>query len=139
MSISQSFTTYYPGYGQIQVSENLTWQVISAITNAFPMTVTTVNNHNYIAGMNVRFLIPGIFGMQQLNGINAQVLTASSNTMTVNIDSTLFTPFAYPAQLPAAYSAPTVIPNSSGPYLVPPLPYGNQDSFDGVIYNGGIV
>lgn len=129
---------YYPGYSQVQVQENLRTQTIAAITNANPMVVTTVNDHGYVAGMDVTFLIPTQFGMIELNGVNAQVLVAITNSLTINLDSSNFTPFAYPNPLPSAYTPPSVIPNSSGPYLPPqPLPYGNQDSFNGTIYNAG--
>lgn len=103
------------------------------------MVVTTVDDHGYVAGMDITFLIPSAFGMIELNGINVQVLQVTSNTLTVNVDSTNFTAFAYPSPLPNAFTPPSVIPNSSGPYLPPlPLPYGNQDSFEGVIFNAGI-
>jgi hypothetical protein len=129
---------YYPGYSQVQVQQNLRTQVIESITNAYPMVVITVEDHEYVAGMDVTFLIPAQFGMVELNGVNAQVLIASADTLTIDLDSTHFTPFAYPSPLPAAYTNPSVIPNSSGPYLPPkPLPYGNQNSFEGTIYNAG--
>lgn len=129
---------YYPGYSQVIVQQKLRNQVISSITNANPMVITTTNNHNYVAGMEVSFLIPGNFGMQQLNVLSGQVLQLTNNTLTIGIDSTRFTPFAYPSPLPSAYSYPYVIPISSGPYLPPlPLPYGNQDSFEGIQYNDG--
>ncbi len=131
--------TYYPGYSQVQVQDNLRVQTISSITNAFPMVVTTLNDHGYVAGMMVRFLIPIQFGMVQLNTENAQVISLTNNTLTINLDSTNFTPFAYPTPLPNAYTPPSVIPNSSGAYLPPlPLSYGNQDSFEGVVYNAGV-
>lgn len=134
-----SVVIYYPGYAQIQVHENLIWQQIDSITQANPMVVTTVNDHGFPAGMMVTFLIPTQFGMVELNNQNLQVIAVTSNTLTVNVDSTNYTLFAYPSPLPSAFTAPTVIPNSSGPYLPPqPLPYGNQDSFEGVIYNNGI-
>ena len=131
--------TYYPGYSQQIVTPNLRVQVIESITNAFPMVVTTVNDHGYVAGMKVRFLIPGIFGMKALNFIQAQVLAITNDTLTIYVDSRGFDAFQYPSPLPDAYTPPTVIPNSSGAYLPPlPLPYGNQDSFEGVIYNAGV-
>jgi hypothetical protein len=133
-----SSVIYYPGYSQVQVQENLRVQTIASITNANPMVVTTVNNHDYPAGVNVRFLIPTMFGMTQLNSVNAQVIAVTNKTLTVNLNSMSFTPFAYPSPLPGAYTNPSIIPNASGPYLPPlPLPYGNQDSFEGVIYNDG--
>ena len=133
-----SVITYYPGYSQVQVQTNLRVQTILSITNANPMVVTTLNDHGYVAGMMVTFLIPTQFGMVELNKINAQVISITDDTLTINLDSTNFSIFSYPSPLPSAYTPPSVIPNSSGPYLpIQPLPYGNQDSFEGVIYNDG--
>ncbi len=129
---------YYPGYSQVVVTPNLRTQTILTVTNANPCVVTTVNDHGYVAGMDVSFLIPSQFGMPQLNGINVQVLSLTNNTLTLNLDSTNFSVFSYPSPLPSAYTPPSVFANSSGPYLPPlPLPYGNQDSFEGVIFNAG--
>lgn len=129
---------YYPGYSQAQVVENLTWQAIASITQSNPMIVTTIENHGYPAGVNVSFLIPPRFGMVELNGLNVQVISITPDTMTCNIDSSNFRPFAYPSPLPSAYTPPTVYANSSGPYLPPqPLSFGNQESFEGVIFNNG--
>lgn len=130
---------YYPGYSQVQVHENLIVRTIASITNANPMVLTTTQDHGYVAGMMVTFLIPIQFGMVELNGLNVQVISLTSDTLTINLDAKGFTPFAYPSPLPSAYTLPSVIPNSSGPYLSPlPLPYSNQDSFEGVMYNAGI-
>ena len=135
---TQPAVQYYPGYSQTTVTENLVWQVIASVTQSNPMVVTTESNHNYPAGVKVTFLVPSQFGMVQLNGIQTQVISVTNNTLTCNINSSNFTPFAYPGSLPSAYTPPTVIPNSSGPYLPPlPLPYGNQDSFEGAIFNAG--
>lgn len=130
---------YYPGYSQLQVHENLIVRTILSITKANPMVVTTLQDHEYVAGMNVNFLIPIQFGMQELNLKTLQVISLTSNTLTLNLDSTSFSVFSYPSPLPSAYTPPSVIPFSSGPYLTPlPLPYGNQDSFEGTIFNDGI-
>ncbi len=129
---------YYPGYSQVVVTPNLRVRTIASITNAYPAVVTTTENHGYVAGMEVRFLIPVGFGMIELNNILAQVLQVTADTLTINIDTSNFNTFQYPSPLPNAYTPPSVIPNNSGPYLSPkPLPYGNQDSFEGVIYNAG--
>jgi hypothetical protein len=134
-----SSVIYYPGYAQEQVHDNLIVQTILSITNSYPAIVTTENDHGYVAGMMVTFLIPIPFGMVELNNVNVQVLGITADTLSINIDTTLFTPFAYPSPLPGAYTPPSVIPNSSGSYLSPlPLPCGNQDSFEGVIFNDGI-
>ncbi len=133
-----SSVTYYPGYAQQQVSDNLIVQTIQNITNANPMVVTTVNPHGYTVGMVVRFVIPNLFGMIQLNGLAGQVIELTSNTLTISINSINFLPFSYPISLPSAYTYPSVIPNNSGVVLTPnPLPYGNQDTFQGAIWNNG--
>lgn len=129
---------YYPGYSQVQVQDNLIVKTIASITQSNPATLTTTSDHNYVAGMNVSFLIPKAFGMQELNKFVVQVLTASTNTLILNVDTRQFSPFAYPSPLPTAYTPPSIIPNSSGPFLPPqPLPFGNQNSFEGVTYNAG--
>jgi hypothetical protein len=136
----ESSVMYYPGYSQATIQENLQWKTIASITQSNPCVITTVFHHNYPAGCRVKFNIPGMFGMVQLNPFEVQVLSVTSNTLTVNLDSSNFAPFAYPSPLPQAYTPPVVIPDASGPYLPPlPLPYGNQDSFEGVIYNNGLI
>jgi len=130
--------TYYPGYSQVQVQENLRCQTIASVTNANPCVVTTVDDHGYSAGVKVRFLIPTQFGMVNLNLVNVQVIAVTLNTLTLDLDSMNFNVFSYPNPLPSAFTPPSVIPDSSGKFLPPlPLPYGNQDSFEGVIYNNG--
>lgn len=129
---------YYPGYSQVIVKPNLVVRVILSITNSYPMVITTDEDHGYVAGMDVTFLIPTQFGMTELNSKNAQVLSITDDTLTIDLDSSNFSVFSYPSPLPSAYTPPTVIPNASGKYLPPlPLPYGNQRSFEGVIYNNG--
>lgn len=130
---------YYPGYSQVQVNQNLKVRTIASITNSNPMIVTTTVDHDYPVGIIVSFLIPDRFGMKILNDIKAQVIAVTADTLTVAVDSLNFDAFAYPT-LGTAYTPPSVIPTSSGPPLPPniPLPYGNQDSFEGVIYNDGL-
>ena len=131
---------YYPGYSQETVRDNLRVMTIASVTQANPCVVTTTTDHNYVVGMNVIFMIPTMFKMTELNQILAQVMLLTNNTVTLNFDSTNFTPFAYPSPLPSAYTPPSIIPYSSGPYLPPPtFKYGNQNSFEGTIYNEGIV
>ncbi len=135
-----SSVQYYPGYSQATVKENLVWKAIESITNSFPMVVTTIQDHHYTAGMRVRFQIPQMFGMRQLNDIETQVISLTNNTLTFNVDSSNFWLFAYPSPLPEAYTPPVIVPDASGAYLPPlPLPLPDQTSFEGVIYNNGLI
>jgi hypothetical protein len=137
---TQASVQFYPGYSQQIIIENLVWRTIGSISNSYPMIVTTVLDHGYPAGIRVRFNIPSMFGMTELKGVEVQVLAVTSNTLSVNLDSSNFAPFAYPASLPEAYTPPVVIPDASGAYL-PPLPLidPNQTSFEGVIFNNGAL
>jgi len=53
----------------------------------------------YAVGMKIHFSIPASFGMTQLNQLTGKILAVSSAnyTMTVDIDTTAFTAFAFPA------------------------------------------
>lgn len=141
MSVSsQSSIIYYPGYSQQQVYENFIVRTIESISNSYPMVLTTTVPHKYIAGLKVRFLIPHDFGMYDLNDLEGQIISVTSDTLTINLDSTNFSVFSYPAMLPSAYTNPSVIPNSSGPPLPPPaLPFGNQNDFEGTFFNNGAL
>lgn len=137
---TQSSVMFYPGYSQEIVTENYVWRAIESVSNTYPMIITTILDHGYKAGIRIRFNIPGMFGMVELNGLEAQVLSITNNTLTVNVDSSNFTAFAYPSTLPQAYTPPVVIPDASGKPLPPlPLPYGNQDTFEGAIFNNGLI
>ena len=129
---------YYPGYSQVVVTSNFRTHTIGSVTNANPMVVTTVDNHGYVPGLNVAFLIPTQFGMQELNSLNGDILSVTSNTLTIAINSTNFSLFSYPVSLPYAYTPPSVIPNASGALVPPqPLPYGNEKPFEGASWNAG--
>ena len=116
--------------------------VITNITQANPCVITTNVNHNFVVGQEVGFVVPSAWGMTQLdsyqtlqanNGIpqQAYVTAVTANTLTVNINSTGYTAFAYPTSATAALGLtfPQVYPigdqntgyslNSSGqvPYL----------------------
>lgn len=70
-------------------------RIISSITNANPVTITTSFNHQYLTGTIVRLDIPSGFGMTQLNQQYAPITVTSTTTFTMPIDTTLFSPFLY--------------------------------------------
>lgn len=86
---------------------------ITAISTGTTTTITTSINHNFVVGQEVGFTIPSAWGMTQLdsavylqssNGIpqQAYVTAVTANTLTVNINSTAFTAFAYPTSATVA-------------------------------------
>jgi hypothetical protein len=70
--------------------------VITAITNAFPAEVTTVNPHGYQDLLIVRIDVPPADGMQQINQQVATITVTGSNTFTIPVDTTLYDPFTVP-------------------------------------------
>ena len=129
-------------------------RAIAAISLANPMVVTTLVQQNYQVGDVVRFAIPTVFGMQQLNsttnGLPLQFTVSAVNnavgTQTVtfsNTDSSAFTAFAWPAAASYPFSLPVMIPQGEGNLnqlsgVTPsPLPYANQDILGFATQNQG--
>lgn len=89
---------------------------VTEITKATQAVVRTSVDPTqyYVVGMKVRFSVPGSFGMTQINGLTGKIvaLSATNYTMTVDIDSSAFTTFAFPASAssPTAQLFATVAP-----------------------------
>ena len=71
---------------------------ITKATHAVVRTSVDPTDH-YVVGMKIHFSVPGSFGMTQINQLTGTILAVSSAnyTVTVDIDSTTFTTFAFPA------------------------------------------
>jgi len=71
----------------------------------------------YVVGMKVRFSIPFSFGMTEMNGLTGTItaVSASNYTITVDIDSSAFTAFAFPlsSAVPTTQLFATVAPAGS--------------------------
>lgn len=91
---------------------------VTGITKASQGVVTVSEKHQYVVGQKVEFSIPGSFGMVQLNNANLPqnlppVITAVTDyTFTINVNTTNFTTFAFPASSasPTAQLFATVAP-----------------------------
>lgn len=74
----------------------------------------------YAIGMKVHFSIPSSFGMTQMNNLTGNIvaLSAANYTMTVDIDSSAFTTFAFPLTTasPTAALFATVAPAGAKTY-----------------------
>ena len=130
-------------------------RAIAAISLANPMVVTTLVQQNYQVGDIVRFQIPTVFGMQQItsttNGLPVEFTVVAVNnavgtqTVTLNVDSSSFTAFAWAAVASYPYGLPEMIPQGEGNLnnlsafgVSPsPLPYGNQDILGFATQNQG--
>ena len=78
-------------------------RVITSITQAAQAVITFSVTHSYQEGQAIRITVPAAFGMVEMNGLLATVVAvnnattgAGANSITVNINSTGFTAFAWP-------------------------------------------
>lgn len=89
---------------------------ITKVTSSGTSTVVTMSvTHGYTAGQAVRFTVPAAYGMVELNGLVGNITsidttTTSGNTITVDIDSSSFTAFAFPATAGVPFSPAVVNP-----------------------------
>jgi len=87
---------------------------ITAITLGVVTTIQMSVTTDFVVGEKVYFVLPTAFGTNQLNGLTATVLTVvpATNSITVDINSTAFTAFAFPTSAVAALGVtfPQVVP-----------------------------
>ena len=78
------------------------WRFIANITQAASAVITTTVSHGYTVGQIIRFKIPAVFDMVELNGLQGSITAVTAGTFTVDIDTTAFTAFAFalPADVP---------------------------------------
>lgn len=70
---------------------------ITGISQASQAVVTVSTEHNYVVGELITFSVPNSFGMSEISGLTGKIVAVGTYTMTVNIDSSNFTAFAFPA------------------------------------------
>ena len=89
------------------------WNNVTAVTTGSTTQVQLAaldTEVDYAVGALLSFNIPSAFGMIELNGKTAEVLSVNSttNTYTIDLDSTSFTAFAWPASSAVPFSLPQV-------------------------------
>lgn len=85
---------------------------ITDITGATSAVVTLSVTHGFTAGQAVRFNVPAAFGMTEMDGLigNITAVSTANNTITVDIDSSAFTAFAFPVSGDVPFTHAQVIP-----------------------------
>jgi len=88
---------------------------ITNISQAASAIVTLSVAHQYVVGEYIRMVVPSAFGMTQMNGQLAQITAVGAadasgftNTITINVNSSAFTAFAWPASATVSTFAQTV-------------------------------
>jgi len=94
---------------------------ITKISKATQAIVTLSVTHGYHVGQKVRFLIEAVtateFGMTELNNVVATIVAigqpdvdAVTNTITIDVDTTNFTTFAFPLDATPRFTPAQIIP-----------------------------
>jgi len=85
---------------------------ISAITQAASAVVTLTVTHGYTVGQEVRFQVPAAYGMTQMDNLTGTItaISTANNTVTVDIDSSAFTAFAFPANAAVPFTPAMMLP-----------------------------
>jgi len=91
-------------------------RTITKVSSSGASTVVTMSvKHGYKVGQEVRFVVPAAYGMVQLNGLQGTITAidttvTTGNTITVDIDSSSFTAFAFPLTAAVPFSPALVVP-----------------------------
>lgn len=91
--------------------------LITNMSQAAQMIVTISVTHDYVVGELIRLVVPAEFGMVEANDLRAEVVAIGAadgsgftNTITLDIDSSAFTAFAFPASAAVPFTFPQVVP-----------------------------
>lgn len=79
-------------------------RIITSISQATSAVIVMSVTHGFTVGQLVRIIVPVGFGMTQLNGQLATItaINTTTNSITINVDTTSYTTFAFPTSANAA-------------------------------------
>ena len=88
---------------------------ITKISLANSAVVTMSVTHGYKVGQKIRFVVPASYGMVEMDGLSGTITAidttaTTGNTVTVDINSSAFTAFAWPLTAAVPFTAAEVIP-----------------------------
>jgi hypothetical protein len=94
---------------------------ITKISQDTQAIVTLSVDHNYTVGQSIRFIVPTVtavaFGMTELDGVEATIVAidqadadGQTNTITVDVDTTGFTAFAFPLTTAPGFTPAQIVP-----------------------------
>lgn len=93
------------------------FRYITKITSSGSQSIITLSvTHGYTVGQKIQINVPASYGMIQMNGLEATIVaitteaSGTSNTITVNIDSSAFTAFVFPTTANADTVRATIVP-----------------------------
>lgn len=105
-------------------------------------TVTFSTGHGYTIGQKVRFTMPRVsalaYGMTELDGVIATVISATTSTITIDVDLSGYTTFAFPLTGDADPSYKPAMVSPVGENGAAVSTYGGI-SFQDSVYNTGAI
>jgi len=115
---------------------------ISSISLATQAIVIFTVTHSLTVGQRIVFgQIPSMYGMTQISGLRGLItaINTTTNSVTVDIDSSGFTAFAFPVTATAAtaHTLPSAMPFGDGPSSLA-NPLANQSVLDGATRNTAV-
>ncbi len=95
-------------------------RLISGITKANSVVVTTSIDHDYVTGLILRLNVPANYGMRQIDGFVGPITVLSSDTFSMELDTTTYDSFLAPTTPPYNRFLANVVPvgNELGVYNV---------------------
>lgn len=97
MIVPNNSDTYLQGVVFIPSSLNII-AITQAMFAVVTITVNTVTESNtYHIGQLVRFTVLKPYGMSQINGLTASIISVNGNNLTIDLDTTMFDPFSIPS------------------------------------------
>jgi hypothetical protein len=104
--------------------------LIQDISQAQFALITFTEDHKFLVNEIIGLRVSKPYGMVEINNKQAKVLAITSNTVTVDVDSSNFTAFSVPVSL-IGTTPPCAVPSSSGVDLISSLPHTIlEDAFD---------
>ncbi len=117
-------------------------RIITSISQATSAVIIMSVTHGYTVGQEVRIIVPSVFGMVEMNNLLGVItaINTTTNSITVNIDSSGFTAFAFPSSATAALGVTfaQVVPVGEAAINSVSQPFGNllDDATDNQSFTG---
>lgn len=118
---------------------------ITSISLATSAVIVLSVTHGFTVGQKVRIIVPAAYGMPEMNNqlVTITAINTTTNSITVDIDSTNFTAFVFPTSAIAALGVnfAQVVPVGEAAVNSTAQPYGNllDDATRNVSFRGIII
>lgn len=118
---------------------------ITSISQAASAVIVLSVTHGFTVGQQVRIIVPDLYGMIEMDNrlVTITAINTTTNSITVDVDSTAFTAFAFPTSAQAALGVnfAQVVPVGEAAINSTAQPYGNllDDATRNVSFRGVII